>query len=72
VLEQKFPRGEIYPLKEQKEETELLNTLEEDLCKVCTKPTLRQSVERQPFEGYSKIKECTCREIGFKFVSSRG
>jgi hypothetical protein len=58
VLEQKFPSGDIYPLKERKGETELLNTLEEDLCKECTKPTLRQSVERKPSEGYSKRKEC--------------
>jgi hypothetical protein len=63
VLEQKFPRGHLYlfeghkgqrPLRSEQlklKETELLNTLEEDLCKECTRPTLRRSVERQPVEG---------------------
>jgi hypothetical protein len=48
---------------EEKTLTELLNTLEEDLCKECTRLTLRQSVERQPVEGQSKHKECTQREL---------
>jgi hypothetical protein len=30
-------------------ETNFLNTLEEDLCKECTRKTLIRSVERQPF-----------------------
>jgi hypothetical protein len=34
----------------------LLNTLEEDLCKECTRPTLRRSVERQPIEGQSSTR----------------
>jgi hypothetical protein len=61
VLEKKFPRGYKYPFKERKGEIELLNTLEEDLCKECTRPTLEQNVERQPSEGWSKCKECTWR-----------
>jgi hypothetical protein len=63
VLEQKFPRGNLHlfeghkgqrPLRFEQlnlMETESLNTLEEDLCKECTRPTLRRSVERHPFEG---------------------
>jgi hypothetical protein len=43
--------SEIREVSEEKTLTKLLNTLEEDLCKECTRPTLRRSVERQPVKG---------------------
>jgi hypothetical protein len=52
-------------------ETELLNTLEEDLRKECTRPTLRQSVE----DNQLKVGQAqgVCREVNFfKFISSGG
>jgi hypothetical protein len=37
---------------------------EEDLCKECTRKTLRQSVESmKPFEGPIKHKECTIDKV---------
>jgi hypothetical protein len=35
---------------------ELLNTLEEDLCKECTRPTLRRSIERHPVKVQSSAR----------------
>jgi hypothetical protein len=75
VLEKKLSRGHLDLFEGQKgqrplgfeqlklKETKLMNTLEEYLCKECTRPTLRRSVERQPVEGQSKHKECGQREL---------
>jgi hypothetical protein len=75
VLEQKLPRGHLYLFEGQKgqrplrseqlklKETKLLNTLEEDLCKECTRPTLRRSVERQPVEGRSSTRSVQRSEL---------
>jgi hypothetical protein len=83
VLEWKLPRGHLHLFEGQKgqrplrssqlklKETELLNTLEEDLCKECTRPTLRQSVEDNQLKA--SRAQGVCREENcFKFVSSRG
>jgi hypothetical protein len=43
---------------QEKTLTEFLNTLDEDLCKECTRKTLGGSVERLPSEGQSERKEC--------------
>jgi hypothetical protein len=44
VLEKEVARRALISLQGEKG-TELLNTLEEDLCKECTRPTFKRSVE---------------------------
>jgi len=57
-------RGELYfelcekQSVQEKTHTKLLNTLDEDLCKECTRKTLGGSVERLSSECQSERKEC--------------
>jgi hypothetical protein len=51
-------QGEEY---QRKIFTELLNTQEEDLCKECTRPTLRQNVERSRLKAQSSARSAQRR-----------
>jgi hypothetical protein len=56
--EEDVPRGNTRINIDSRRSSELLNTQEEGMCKDCTKPTLRQNVERSCLKAQSMQGMC--------------